>query len=68
MTEYTIPEELKGIVTIREGKPIDPNSHHELGDIIDNIMDGVDRRFFYLHDSYGHKYIVVDVTTPNMKN
>ena len=38
-------------------------TRHVLGDMLEDVMDRVDGRFFYTDDSHGHRYIIVDVTT-----
>lgn len=41
---------------------------HVLGDLIEDVMARFDDgKFFYTDDSHGHRYIIVDVTTPKMK-
>ena len=43
-------------------------SHYVLGDMLEDVMNRIDgQKFFYTDDSHGHRYIIVDVTTPNMK-
>ena len=39
-----------------------------LGDMLEDVMDRVDGRFFYTDDSHGHRYIVVDVTTKKYRS
>lgn len=44
-------------------------SRYVLGDMLEDVMNRFDdKKFFYTDDSHGHRYIIVDVTTPNMKN